>query len=62
MLRVVLTVLLVVLGLEVGIKLAPKLASLTGNGRRGTVSGLQSSGSRAAQPDWGGGSLSLSNR
>jgi hypothetical protein len=62
LLRVVLTVLLVVLALEVGIKLAPSLASWTGGRGRGTVSGLPSPVSRAAQPDWGGGRLSVSER
>jgi hypothetical protein len=57
LLRVVLTLLLVVLGLEVGIKLAPRLASWTGDGLRSPVSPV-----RAAQPDWGGGSLVLSDR
>lgn len=61
LLRVVLTLLLIVLGLEVGIKLTPRLASWTGDGRRETVSGRRSpvSPARAAQPDWGGGHLSF---
>ena len=61
-LRVVLTVLLVILAVEVGIKLTPSLASWTGRGGRGTVSGLQSPVSSGAQPDWGGGQLSLRDR
>jgi len=62
LLRIVLTVLLVVLAVEVGIKLTPSLASWTGAGRRGTVSGLQSPVSGGAQPDWGGGRMSFSDR
>jgi hypothetical protein len=62
LLRVVLTVAVAFLGLEVGIKLAPSLASWTGGGSRGAVSGLPSPVSSAAQPDWGGGHLSVSDR
>lgn len=60
LLRVVLTVLLVVVGLEAGIKFAPRLARWTGDGRRETVFGPRSPVSpvRAAQPDWGGGRIS----
>ena len=60
-LRVVLILLIVAAGLMVGITVAPRLASLTGDGRRGAVSGLVSPVSRAAQPDWGGGSLSYAS-
>lgn len=62
LLRIVLTVLLVVLAVEVGIKLTPILASWTGAGSRGTVSGFQSPVSSGAQPDWGGGRMLFSNR
>jgi hypothetical protein len=57
LLRVILTILVVVLGLEVGMKLAPGLASWTQGGRRGL---LPSPVSHAAQPDWGGGRISFS--
>ncbi len=62
LLRIVLTVLLVILAVEVGIKLTPSLASWTGRGGRGTASGLQSPVSSGAQPDWGGGRMSFSDR
>jgi len=59
LLRVALILLIAAAGLMVGITVAPRLASWTGDGRRGTVSGLRSPVSRAAQPDWGGGRLSF---
>jgi hypothetical protein len=64
LLRVVLTLLLVFVAVKLGIMFAPRLASLTGDGRRGTVSGPRSPVSPvgAAQPDWGGGRLSVSDR
>jgi len=61
LLRVVLIVLLAIVGLEIGIKLTPRLASWTGGVRPQTVSGLPSPVSRSAQPDWGGGRLSFSD-
>lgn len=61
LLRVVLTVLLVFVAVKLGIMFAPSLASLTGDGRRGTVSGPRSPVG-AAQPDWGGGRLSMLDR
>jgi hypothetical protein len=60
LLRVVLIVLVAVVGLEIGIKFTPKLTSWTGGARQ--QSGLPSAVSREAQPDWGGGRLSVSNR
>jgi len=64
LLRVVLTLLLVFVAVKLGIMFAPSLASLTGDGRRGTVSGPRSpvSPAGAGQPDWGGGRLSMLNR
>ncbi|MCX6844656.1 MAG: hypothetical protein NTX53_20525 [candidate division WOR-3 bacterium] len=65
-LRVILTVLLVILGLEVGIKLTPGLASWTGAVPHSSFLvphpsflGPRSPVSPAAQPDWGGGRLSF---
>jgi hypothetical protein len=54
LLRVILTLLLFFVAVKVGLLFAPRLASWTGDGRRGTVSGV-------AQPDWGGGRMSVSN-
>lgn len=59
LLRVILTVLLVILAVEVGIKLTPSLNSWTG---RRSTSVLQSPVSGGAQPDWGGGRMSFSDR
>ncbi len=59
-LRVALIVLVAVLVLEVGIKFGPRLARL-GTGRA-MVPGTLRAGQGAAQPDWGGGRMSVSNR
>ena len=59
LLRVVLIVLVAVVGLEIGIKSTPRLASWTGGGRRATIPGIQSPVSGTVQPDWGGGRLSF---
>ncbi len=61
LLRVVLILLLVFVAVKVGLMFAPRLARL-GAGR-GTVPGVLSAGGiGAAQPDWGGGRLSVSDR
>lgn len=58
-LRVVLIVLVAVLALEVGIKFGPRLARL--GGARGRMPGSLSA-AQSAQPDWGGGRMSIANR
>ena len=61
LLRVVLTLLLVFVGVKVGIMFAPSLARL-GAGR-GTLPGsLSAAEGGTAQPDWGGGRLSITDR
>jgi hypothetical protein len=59
-LRVVLTALLVFVAVKVGIMFAPRLARL-GAGH-GTMPGTLSAVGGTAQPDWGGGHLSVSAR
>jgi len=61
LLRVVLTLLLVYVAVKVGVTYAPRLARL-GAGRRPMPGSLGAVGGRTAQPDWGGGRLSLSDR
>ena len=60
LLRVILTLLLVFVAVKLGIMFAPRLARL-GTGR-GTVPGSLSAQGATAQPDWGGGRLSVSGR
>jgi len=60
-LRVVLTLLLVFVAVRVVIMLSPSLARF-GAGHATTTSALGVAGAGAAQPDWGGGRLSVSDR
>lgn len=61
LLRVVLTVLLVYVAVRAGILFAPRLAQV-GAGRGKLPSSLSVTEGRAAQPDWGGGRLSVTDR
>jgi hypothetical protein len=61
LLRVVLTVLLVYVAVRAGITFAPRLAQF-GAGTRSLPSSLSAVGGRTAQPDWGGGHLSVTDR
>ena len=61
LLRVVLTVLLVYVAVRAGITFAPRLAQF-GAGRGKLPSSLSAAGGRVAQPDWGDGRLSVSDR
>jgi hypothetical protein len=61
LLRVVLTVLLVYVAVKAGIMLAPRLAQF-GAGPRKLPSSLSAAEGRTAQPDWGGGRLSATDR
>jgi hypothetical protein len=61
LLRVVLTVLLVYVAVRAGIMFAPRLAQF-GAGRGKLPSSLSAAGGRIAQPDWGDGRLSVSDR
>ena len=62
LLRTLLTLLTGYSGLMLGMALGPRLALWMGGGGLDAVSGLESGATRAAQPDWGGGRLSLSDR
>jgi len=61
LLRVVLTVLLVYVAVRAGITFAPRLARF-GAGRAKLPSSLSAADGRTAQPDWGGGRLSVADR
>ena len=61
LLRIVLTLLLVFVAVKVGLLFAPRLARF-GAGREATPGMLSAGGDGAAQPDWGGGQLSVSSR
>ena len=61
LLRVVLTLLLVYVAVRAGITLAPRLAQF-GAAQRRLPSSLSSAEGRTAQPDWGGGQLSVTDR
>ncbi len=57
-LRVVLILLLAFVGVEVGLMFAPRLARI-GTGRATLPGSLKAAEGGAAQPDWGGGQLSI---